>query len=74
MSIVHNNMNIQLELFMNFMTVLLGTSNCDSNPVLVFGSTEDNSLTLSWTLLVGAAMEVSPQAMCSNRAVKISVY
>ena len=68
-------MNIQLELFMNFMTVLLGTSNCDSNPVfLVFGSTEDSSLTLSWTLLVGAAMEVSPQAMCSNRAVKISVY
>ena len=70
------NMNVQLELLMN---VLLGntivTSNCISNPVLfVCGSTEDNSLTLSRTLLVGAAMEVSPQAMCSNSAVNISVY
>jgi len=50
-------------------------SNCNSNPVfLVDGATVDNSLILSWTLFGGAAIEVSPYAMYSNKEVWISVY
>jgi len=50
-------------------------SNCNSNLVfLADGATVDNSLILSSTLLGGAAIEVSPYAMYSNKAVWISVY
>ena len=51
------------------------TSNCCWNPVLlVLGFTEDNPLTISLTLSIGATIEVVPQVMCSDKARWIKLY